>query len=70
VVALLMGNCPEFVAAWIGLSKLGVITAWINYNLRNEPLRHSIDIAKTKAVISAADLQSGASSTALFPHCS
>uniref|UniRef100_A0A914WR34 Very long-chain fatty acid transport protein n=1 Tax=Plectus sambesii TaxID=2011161 RepID=A0A914WR34_9BILA len=58
VVALYMGNCPEFVAAWIGMAKIGVITAWINYNLRLDALKHSITVANAKGVIAAPDLQS------------
>jgi acyl-CoA synthetase (AMP-forming)/AMP-acid ligase II len=46
-----MENGIEFFAAWVGLSKIGVITAWINTNLKAEPLAHSIRVAKCKAVL-------------------
>lgn len=31
----------EFYAVWNGCSKLGIVTAWINSNLKLEPLAHS-----------------------------
>ncbi len=51
VVALLMGNRPEFVATWLGLAKVGAITALINTNLTGEPLRHSIRISDAEHLI-------------------
>lgn len=50
-VALFMENRPEFVGIWYGLSKLGVITACINSNLKLKVLLHSIDVAKAKILI-------------------
>lgn len=41
---------------WLGLSKVGVITALINTNLRKETLIHSICVASTKAIIVSAEL--------------
>lgn len=41
---------------WLGLSKLGVITALINTNLRKETLIHSIRVASSKAIIVSAEL--------------
>ncbi|KAG8223652.1 hypothetical protein J437_LFUL001759 [Ladona fulva] len=46
VVAVLMGNCPQMVCVWLGLSRLGVISALVNPGLRNHPLAHSIAAAK------------------------
>lgn len=51
VVALFMESCPEYVCIWLGLSKIGVITALINNNLRAEALMHSIKVSKCSAVI-------------------
>jgi len=56
-VALLMENKPEFVGIWYGLSKLGVISALINTNLKNKVLIHSIEVAKPKMVIYDEDLE-------------
>ena len=50
-VALLLDNRPEYMAIWLGLAQLGVITALINHNLRDKSLAHCINIAESKAVI-------------------
>ena len=49
-IAVFMENRPEFVRTWLGLAKIGVIPALINYNLRAEPLFHTIQLVKCKAV--------------------
>ncbi|XP_067217259.1 long-chain fatty acid transport protein 4 isoform X2 [Linepithema humile] len=54
-IALLLENRPEFVAIWLGLSKLGVITPLINTNLRKTTLLHSISIANCQALIYGAE---------------
>ncbi|KAI6202187.1 Long-chain fatty acid transport protein 4 [Aphelenchoides besseyi] len=56
VVALFMENSIEFVACWIGLAKLGVITAWVNSSLKSEQLAHCITTSGTNAVISSRTL--------------
>ncbi|CAG7716241.1 unnamed protein product [Allacma fusca] len=55
-VGIFMENCPQYAATWLGLSKIGVVPALINTNLRNEPLRHCLDIVNCKAVIYSEDL--------------
>jgi len=50
-VALLMENRVEYIPIWMGLSKIGVITALINTNLREESLRHCIEISECKSLI-------------------
>ncbi|XP_070521049.1 long-chain fatty acid transport protein 4-like isoform X2 [Cardiocondyla obscurior] len=50
-VALLLENRPEFVAIWLGLTKIGVVTALINTNLRKTSLLHCVNIAKCQAFI-------------------
>ncbi|VDL66071.1 unnamed protein product [Nippostrongylus brasiliensis] len=57
VVALFMENCVDFVAAWMGLAKIGVATAWINCNLKREPLAHCIQTSRAKAIITTRLLQ-------------
>ncbi|XP_056640721.1 long-chain fatty acid transport protein 4-like isoform X1 [Diorhabda sublineata] len=54
-VALLLENRPEYAAIWMGLAKLGVITALINTNLISKPLYHCISVAKVKALIFGSD---------------
>ncbi len=55
-VSLLMGNCAEYLAIWLGLTQLGVVVALINSQLAGEVLAHSINIARPKALIAGADL--------------
>lgn len=54
-VALLLENRPEFIAIWLGLNKIGVITSLINTNLRKSSLLHCINIAKCQALIYGTD---------------
>lgn len=51
VVALLMENRPEFVECWLGLAKLGVVTALINTNATGQPLAHSLAISGARHLI-------------------
>ncbi|XP_069674178.1 long-chain fatty acid transport protein 4-like isoform X1 [Periplaneta americana] len=55
-VGLLMENRPEYVCIWLGLAKLGVITPLINFNLRLNPLVHSITIGKCQALIFSSEI--------------
>uniref|UniRef100_A0A915DDR9 Very long-chain fatty acid transport protein n=1 Tax=Ditylenchus dipsaci TaxID=166011 RepID=A0A915DDR9_9BILA len=56
VVALFLENGIEFFAIWMGLSKLGVITAWINTNLKMDSLAHSIQVSGCQAIITSPNL--------------
>jgi fatty-acyl-CoA synthase len=56
VVGLLMENRPEYVITWLGLAKLGAVTALLNTNLRGNPLAHSLDVADAKHLIVGAEL--------------
>lgn len=56
VVAIFIENSGEFVAAWIGLAKIGVISAWINTNLKLEPLAHCINSSNCKSIITSKKL--------------
>ncbi|XP_017488353.1 PREDICTED: long-chain fatty acid transport protein 4-like [Rhagoletis zephyria] len=51
VIGLMLENRAEFVAIWLGLSKLGIITSLINTNLKGSSLLHSINVAKCSAFI-------------------
>jgi solute carrier family 27 fatty acid transporter 1/4 len=55
VVALFMENRPELVFFWLGLAKIGVISALVNYNLRKESLAHCISIVNAKGLIFSCD---------------
>ncbi|CAG0886912.1 unnamed protein product [Darwinula stevensoni] len=56
VVGLFMENSIVYVATWLGLAKIGVVPALLNYNLREHPLVHCIKVAQSKAVIFCASL--------------
>jgi fatty-acyl-CoA synthase len=57
VVGLLMRNEPDFVAAWLGLAKVGAVSALLNNNLVERPLAHSINIVRPAHVIVGAGLE-------------
>lgn len=50
-VALILPNCPEFLYAWFGLSKLGAVEVPINSRLRGMALRHQIVYPECKGVV-------------------
>ncbi|KAK0402892.1 hypothetical protein QR680_016599 [Steinernema hermaphroditum] len=56
VVALYVENSAAFFAVWLGLSKVGIVTAWINSNLKLEPLAHSIKVSNCKCVVTTSTL--------------
>ena len=51
-----MPNRPEFLAVWIGVTRVGGVTALLNTNLVGPSLAHCIDIAAPKHIIVAAEL--------------
>lgn len=56
VIALLMETKCEYSSMWLGLSKIGVVTSLINFNLRQESLLHSLRVVEAKAVIVSSEL--------------
>lgn len=54
VVCLLMENCPDYMAVWLGLSRVGVTVALLNVHLTGESLLHSIRIVAPRALIAGA----------------
>ncbi len=54
VVCLMMHNCPEYMAVWLGITRIGGVVALINTSLAGESLRHAIDIVAPRHVIVAA----------------
>ena len=54
-VALFMENRPEYVSAWYGLSKIGVVVGLINHNLTDKALAHCVNIADAKLIVTGAD---------------
>ncbi len=54
-VCLMMPNRPEYLAIWLGLTRVGVVVALINTNLRGVALAHCIDVVAPKHIIAAAE---------------
>lgn len=57
VVALLMPNCPDYAALWMGLTRTGCVVALLNTNLTGAALAHSIRAAGASRVIVSAGLR-------------
>ncbi len=55
-VALLMPNCPDYVAIWSGISRVGGVVALVNTNLTGHALAHCLDIVRPAHVIVASEL--------------
>ena len=55
-VGLLMENRPDYIAAWIGLTKLGAVCALFNTNLRGPALAHSLRVANARHLIVGSEL--------------
>jgi fatty-acyl-CoA synthase len=62
VVALLMENRPEFVGVWLGLSRVGVVSALLNTNLTGERLAHCMREAGAGHLIVGTELADAAAS--------
>uniref|UniRef100_A0A8C7ZJV6 Arachidonate--CoA ligase n=1 Tax=Oryzias sinensis TaxID=183150 RepID=A0A8C7ZJV6_9TELE len=56
VVALFMENRAQYVGLWLGMAKVGIEAALINFNLRLEALVHCITISNAKAVVFGSEL--------------
>ncbi len=50
-VALIMSNRPEYVAAWLGLTRMGLVVALINTSLTGPSLAHCLKLASPAHVI-------------------
>ena len=51
VVALMMGNCADYAAIWLGLTRVGVIVALLNTHLAAPALAHCLRVAGARSVI-------------------
>jgi fatty-acyl-CoA synthase len=56
VVCLLMPNRPEYMAIWLGITRVGGVVALLNTNLRGSSLAHCIHIVAPSHIIVAAEL--------------
>jgi fatty-acyl-CoA synthase len=64
VVGLLMPNRPEYLAIWLGITRVGAIVALLNSNISGKSLAHCLAVAEPKHVIVAAELLAAYSSAA------
>ena len=55
-VGLIMPNGIDYVAAWLGISRVGGVVALINTKLVGQSLAHCVDVAKPSHIIVAHDL--------------
>jgi fatty-acyl-CoA synthase len=55
-VCLVMPNRPEYLAIWLGITKVGGVVSLINTNLRGTALGHCLDIVKPQHIIVASEL--------------
>lgn len=51
VVALALENRPAFFFAWLGLSKIGAVVAFLNTHLSGKPLLHALEVTGARTVI-------------------
>ncbi|XP_016374264.1 long-chain fatty acid transport protein 4-like [Sinocyclocheilus rhinocerous] len=56
VIALFMENHSQYVGLWLGMAKIGVEAALINFNLRLEALVHCVNISSARAVVFGSEL--------------
>ena len=55
VVCLLMPNRPEYMAVWLGITRVGGVVALLNTNLPGHALAHCINIVEPKHIIVASE---------------
>ena len=66
VVGLLMPNRPEYLAIWLGVTRVGGVVALLNTNLTGQSLAHCIRAASTKHLIAA--IEFAETVDAALPH--
>jgi len=56
VIGLLMPNCPDYVAIWLGLTRVGAVVSLLNTQLTGPSLAHAIKTAAPRHLIVAGEL--------------
>jgi fatty-acyl-CoA synthase len=56
IVGLMLPNCPDYVAIWLGITQTGCAVALINPNLVGDALAHAVRVAGAKHLIVASSL--------------
>jgi fatty-acyl-CoA synthase len=55
-VCLLMHNCAEYMAIWLGLTRSGCTVALINTHLAGDALAHAVNVVAPRAILVGDDL--------------
>jgi fatty-acyl-CoA synthase len=55
-VCLIMPTRPDYVAAWLGIGRVGGVVALINTKLVGQSLAHCVNVARTNHIILASEL--------------
>lgn len=61
-VCLLMPNRPEYIAVWLGITRVGGVVALLNTHLSGASLAHCVNIVRPKCIIAGAELLEGLAS--------
>jgi fatty-acyl-CoA synthase len=56
VICLMMPNSPEYMAIWLGITRVRAIVSLINTNLTGDTLVHAINVVAPKHIIVGAEL--------------
>jgi len=55
VVVLMMANSPDYLAIWLGVTRIGAIVALVNNQLVGDSLAHAVSVAAPQHVIVGAE---------------
>lgn len=64
-----MESRPLQVALWLGLAKVGVEAALINFNLRHDSLLHCLGVSGSRAIVFGAELADGKKFSTILSSC-
>lgn len=65
VVCLLVPNCPDYVAIWLGITQVGGVAALVNTTLTGASLTHAVTVVSPRHIIVGAAF--GAALTTVLP---
>src|SRR5213594_1891017 len=65
-VCLFMPNRPEYMAIWLGVTRVGAVVSLLNTNLVGPSLAHCVDLVAPKHIITAVELIDAL--TTALPH--
>lgn len=68
-VALMMANRPEYLAVWIGVTRVGGAVALLNTNLTGAALAHGVSIVRPRHVVVGAEHEAAFHSAQAFVTC-